>query len=86
MSVAALINLWADPPQSVYGGYVILGEPTGDLETIDSPVPSSEVTLNWLNLFYALEWVLFAGFAVFLWWRLVKDAWEREQEEMTAVE
>ena len=48
---------------------------------IDSPEPVVEVPLNWLNSFYALEWALFAGFAVFLWYRLVRDAWEREVEE-----
>jgi hypothetical protein len=36
--------------------------------------------VNWLTLFYALEWALFAGFAVFLWWRLVEDARIREQQ------
>jgi hypothetical protein len=36
------------------------------------------VSFNLLNIFYAIEWVLFAGFAVFLWYRLVKDAWEAE--------
>ena len=36
--------------------------------------------MNWLNVFYALEWVVFAGFAVFLWFRLVKDAVEREKD------
>jgi len=29
--------------------------------------------INWLSAFYFVEWLLFAGFAVFLWWRLVKD-------------
>jgi len=29
--------------------------------------------INWLSAFYFLEWLLFAGFAVFLWWRLVRD-------------
>lgn len=29
--------------------------------------------INWLSAFYFAEWVLFAGFAVFLWWRLVRD-------------
>lgn len=33
--------------------------------------------MNWLNVFYALEWVVFAGFAVFLWWRLLADAHRR---------
>ena len=49
--------------------------------TIDAPMPAREVEVNFLNLFYALEWVLFAGAAVFMWWRLVKDAVERERDE-----
>jgi len=51
------------------------------LTRIDSPKPSSDVEVNLLNIFYAVEWVVFAGFAIFLWYRLVRDAWEREQEE-----
>jgi surfeit locus 1 family protein len=86
MSVAALINLWADAPDSVYAGYVVSAEPAAGLEAIESPAPDGEVSLNWLNLFYAAEWVIFAGFAVFLWWRLVKDAWEREQEDQAVDE
>jgi cytochrome oxidase assembly protein ShyY1 len=35
--------------------------------------------INWLSAFYFLEWLVFAGFAVFLWWRLVKD----EQLQLT---
>ena len=81
MSVATLINEWSTAPETVYGGYLILGEAPRGLETIDAPAPSEEVVLNWLNVFYAVEWVVFAGFAVFLWWRFVRDAWEREHEE-----
>ena len=39
------------------------------------------MSLNLLNIFYAVEWVIFAGFAIFLWYRLVKDAWEEENAE-----
>ena len=81
MSVATLINEWSTAPESVYGGYLILDEAPRGLETIDAPAPSEEVVLNWLNVFYAVEWVVFAGFAVFLWWRFVRDAWEREHED-----
>jgi cytochrome oxidase assembly protein ShyY1 len=38
-------------------------------------------TVNWLNLFYAAEWVVFAGFALFIWWRLVKDDYRRGLED-----
>ena len=78
IAVAELINLWSAPPDGVYGGYLILAQPLAGLEAIDAPAPSRAVEFSLLNLFYALEWILFAGFAVFLWWRLVED--EREQE------
>jgi len=81
MSVAALINQWADAPGSVYGGYLVLDDAPATLDAIDSPVPAAEVSLNWLNVFYAIEWAVFAVFAVFLWFRLVRDEWEREQED-----
>lgn len=82
VSVAALINLWQDfDGEDVYAGYLVDQSAASGLEKIDSPVPENEVSLNWLNVFYALEWAVFAGFAIFLWYRLVKDAVEREQEE-----
>ena len=81
MSVAALINEWVDPVDSVYGGYVVLDRAPAGLTKIDSPKPVTSVELNWLNVFYAIEWVVFAGFAIYLWWRFVRDAWEREEEE-----
>jgi hypothetical protein len=43
--------------------------------------PPKGLDINWLNAFYAIEWTLFAGFAVFLWWRLVEDARLREIAE-----
>ena len=79
---SALINLWADfTDQSVYSAYIVDAEAPAGLDRIDSPVPQVDQSLNWLNIFYAIEWVVFAGFAVFLWYRLVRDALEREQEE-----
>ena len=79
---AALINLWTDfIDQSVYFGYVVDAEAAPGLDVIDSPIPAVEKELNWLNIFYAIEWVVFAGFAVYIWYRLVRDAVEREAED-----
>lgn len=78
MAVPELINLWADAPDSVYGGYLIADAAPAGLDLIDAPAPVTEVSLNLLNVFYAAEWVIFAGFAIFLWYRLVRDAWEEE--------
>jgi surfeit locus 1 family protein len=81
LSLAALVNRWSDVSPDVYEGYVVVAEPATGLEPIDSPERTQDVSLNWLNVFYAIEWVVFAGFALYLWFRLVKDAWEREREE-----
>ncbi len=82
VAVAHLVNVWADyDDKPVYFGYVTQAEPVAGLEAIVSPPPMQEAELNWLNVFYAIEWVVFAGFAVFVWYRLVRDAVEREREE-----
>lgn len=72
LSTAQLINLYSpDKPIEIYSGAVALEGVGGSAIKI---VPQSEfVELNFLNIFYAIEWVLFAGFAVFMWWRLVED-------------
>lgn len=80
LSVAELVNLWHEVPAGTYGGYVVSFDAPSSLEAIDSPPPSTEVSLNLLNVFYAVEWVVFAGFAIFLWFRLVRDVWEEERE------
>jgi surfeit locus 1 family protein len=81
LSPAGLVNLWSTADEGgTFGGYVIVDEPLAGLTAIDAPPPSEDIEINWLNIFYAAEWVIFAGFAIFLWWRLVKDAWELEQE------
>jgi surfeit locus 1 family protein len=81
MSAAALYNLWSGVDgQDVYSAYVVERTPPAGLVKIDSPPPIQESTLNWLNIFYAAEWIVFAGFAIFFWFRLVKDAKEKEDE------
>jgi cytochrome oxidase assembly protein ShyY1 len=83
LSVADLVNLWADPGP-VYAGYLVVAGPVAQLEPIVADAPEREVALNLLNVFYAIEWVLFAGFAIYLWYRLVRDAVERQEEEQAA--
>lgn len=85
VAVAALVNLWSDVDGgAIYSAYIVDTEAAPGLEVIYSPPPQQQVELNWLNVFYAIEWVVFAGFAIFLWYRLVKDAYVREQEEADA--
>ena len=51
------------------------------LDAISSPAPAEGSGVNWLNIFYAIEWAVFAGFAFYLWYRLARDAWEKEVED-----
>ncbi|MFK0401907.1 SURF1 family protein [Microbacterium sp. NPDC090225] len=82
MSTAALLSVWHDTDQlDVYRPYLAATEASAGLVDIDSPAPNEMSPVNWLNVFYAAEWAIFAGFAFYLWYRLAKDAWEREVEE-----
>lgn len=90
VSVAELINYW---DVSMYPGFVAAASEVAagsDLSAaaVDGPLKPLQIgpqppaqQVNWLNLFYSLEWVVFAGFALFIWWRLVKDDYRRDLEE-----
>lgn len=90
VSVAELINAW---DVSSYPGFVaakteVSGGTDVGAEASAGPVrplrigpqPAAQ-QINWLNLFYSAEWVVFAGFALFIWWRLVKDDYRRGLED-----
>lgn len=90
LSVAQLINLWDVPS---YSGFVVAFDVVNDagssegaeasgLAQVDVGPQPQEREINWLNIFYGIEWVVFAGFAVFLWWRLVVDDYRRQQEDL----
>ncbi|MET4589041.1 SURF1 family protein [Arthrobacter sp. 754] len=90
VSVAELINYWdvssypgfvAATAELVDGSDVSAAAVPGVLLPLEvGPQPPAQ-QVNWLNLFYSLEWVVFAGFALFIWWRLVKDDYRRDLEE-----
>jgi hypothetical protein len=82
LSVEQLINYWPLKSPSTYGGFVIsdrmLAPATSDGgEPIKIGIRKSQTELNLLNAFYAIEWVVFSGFAVFMWGRLVQDERKR---------
>lgn len=90
VSVAELINVW---DVSSYPGFVaakteVSGGADVSAEASGGPVKPLRIgpqpaaqQINWLNLFYSVEWVVFAGFALFIWWRLVKDDYRRGLED-----
>ncbi len=89
MAPSQLVNLWQPFEGGSYAGFLVMhpGEllsadvlHAAGLEVIDSVPPLPVGAINWLNLFYAVEWVVFAGFAIFFWYRLVRDDWEKIHE------
>lgn len=82
LSIAQVINQPGMPDDvDAYAGFVILQKPVYEGEKIVIGNNPGSTVFNWLTAFYAIEWILFAGFAVFLWGRLVKDAVIREKSE-----
>lgn len=92
MVPAYLANVWNTVPGGpIYGGYLVMHESDeqsaeyisgAGLATIDSVAPGAPEKVSWLNVFYAIEWVVFGAVALFLWYRLARDAWEKEHEIM----
>ncbi len=78
VSSADLVNRWQC--DSMYAGFLAMEGAPAPLDTIATVRPAQDASLNWLNLFYAAEWIVFAGFALYFWYRVVLDAVEREND------
>jgi len=72
LSTAQLIG---DVSHDLYSGFVVLTDqtPRSTLPPATPPQPDASLTAGLRNLMYALQWWLFAGFVIFLWWRMVRD-------------
>ena len=86
LSVEQLINFWPLEKPKVYPGFVVsekalYGAKDTTAESIVIGVRQTQTQLNWLSAFYAAEWIIFSGFALFLWGRLVQDERKRIEAE-----
>lgn len=75
IALSALVNEWGGP---IYTGYLVAtggpGSPEdGGVAALPRPTIDGGSGANLQNLFYALQWWVFGGFAVLLWIRLVRD-------------
>jgi cytochrome oxidase assembly protein ShyY1 len=75
IALSALVNEWGGP---IYTGYLVATEGPGSpddggVAALPRPTIDGGSGANLQNLFYALQWWLFGGFAVLLWIRLVRD-------------
>lgn len=76
IDLAALVNVW---PAPVYNAFVFAqdeqdaaGQAVAEHPT-RVPPPRIGGEVDWRNLGYAMQWWVFAGFAVFMFWRLLRD-------------
>lgn len=84
LSTADLANRW---PEELVPGFVVAA-PTpdqvaaaGDLVPLGEPPAEQLETRDWRNLAYSAQWFVFAGFAVVLWWRMLRDDVARRDQE-----
>ena len=65
-------------PGDVYSGYLILRTPAGErgdlVPVTPESLPDPPASTALRNLFYGVEWWVFAGFAAYLWWQWSRDA------------
>jgi surfeit locus 1 family protein len=68
-------QLIGDFDPDLYSGFVVLTDqtPPSALPKATPPQPDASFTAGLRNLMYALQWWLFAGFVIFVWWRTIHE-------------
>ncbi len=85
VDLAALVNQW---PGELYNAMLFPTQqtpPATDGLTVIPPPDFVSGELNWRNLAYALQWWIFALFALYMWWRMVREEHERLRHAETAL-
>lgn len=89
LDAAHLVNLWGAP---IYNGFVVATSERADVPTegpqpqlVPPPQPPSH-GIAWRNAAYAVQWWVFAGFALVMWGKMVQqtardEATEKEEAE-----
>lgn len=82
VSASQLVNLF---DVYSYSGILFPDDPAmtgagGDMVRIDLQKQEGG-GFDWQSAVYAVEWIFFAGFAFYIWFSLLRDAYRRQQEE-----
>lgn len=79
VDMSVLVNRWPNP---VYNAFLFLESQTpagasapqaAEAGVARVPTPLGDTGIQLRNAAYALQWWVFAGFAVWFWWRMVRD-------------
>jgi surfeit locus 1 family protein len=80
LDLSLLVNRW---PGALYNAFVFATAEQPDVTSVASPalqrVPPPALVgggISWRNAGYALQWWVFALFAAYMWWRMVRDDYQ----------
>lgn len=73
-----LVNVWGSP---MYSGYLADVDPIDGLNPMPEAQSAFSKGLNWQNIGYSMQWVLFGAFFLYLWWRSVRSVHLDELED-----
>ncbi len=73
IDLATLANTW---PGDLYNAFIFATDeqPASITDVVPVPPPSLGASVDWGNLGYALQWWVFGGFAIYMYWRFLRDA------------
>ena len=81
VDLSQLVNTW---PGELYNAFAFLESESpataSGLATV--PTPMGETGVNWRNAAYAVQWWVFAAFALWMWGRMVRDETRRARAEV----
>jgi len=78
VDLSQLVNTW---PGELYNafGFVESEDPADAAPPTRVPTPTGKTDLQWRNAAYAVQWWIFALFALWMWGRMVRDEARRAQ-------
>ncbi len=81
VDVSKLVNEW---PGRMYTGFAFAMSEDGKtaargLERIPPPLP--DTSLKFRNAMYAVQWLMFSAFALWMWQKMVRQAAHRDEDE-----
>lgn len=78
VDLSVLVNTW---PGDLYNAFLFLEseDPATGAQLEKVPTPIGDTAIRWRNAAYAVQWWVFAAFALWLWVRMVREEARREE-------
>jgi surfeit locus 1 family protein len=78
VDLSLLVNSW---PGDIYNAFLFLEseDPAAAAQPTRVPTPLPDTSIQWRNAAYAVQWWVFALFALWVWFRMVREETLREE-------